>query len=381
MNKKKIWLSSPHIGSSELRYVQEAFETNWIAPLGPHVNGFEEDIQNRVGINHAAALSSGTSALHLALILLGVESEDEVLCQSFTFSASANPIVYQGATPVFIDSESDTWNMDPSALEDAIVSRQALGKRIKAIIPVHLYGMPAKMDEIKFVAEKYGIPIIEDAAEALGSTLFDKNCGAFGEFAALSFNGNKIITTSGGGALLSNDEGAIQKARFLATQARDAAPHYQHSHIGYNYRLSNVLAGIGRGQMEALNDRVQARRANFNRYKEYFASVNSRGYKIEFQEELEGYFSNRWLTCILVDPELNKGISRESIRLALERENIEARPLWKPMHMQPIFKGSPFFGGKVAEKLFEIGLCLPSGSNLTDQDFDRIFNSLDSVFS
>lgn len=381
MNKKKIWLSSPHIGSSELRYVQEAFETNWIAPLGPHVNGFEEDIQNRVGINHAAALSSGTSALHLALILLGVESEDEVLCQSFTFSASANPIVYQGATPVFIDSESDTWNMDPSALEDAIVSRQALGKRIKAIIPVHLYGMPAKMDEIKFVAEKYGIPIIEDAAEALGSTLFDKNCGAFGEFAALSFNGNKIITTSGGGALLSNDEGAIQKARFLATQARDAAPHYQHSHIGYNYRLSNVLAGIGRGQMEVLNDRVQARRANFNRYKEYFASVNSRGYKIEFQEELEGYFSNRWLTCILVDPELNKGISRESIRLALERENIEARPLWKPMHMQPIFKGSPFFGGKVAEKLFEIGLCLPSGSNLTDQDFDRIFNSLDSVFS
>jgi len=381
MNKKKIWLSSPHIGSSELRYVQEAFETNWIAPLGPHVNGFEEDIQNRVGVNHAAALSSGTSALHLALIPLGVESEDEVLCQSFTFSASANPIVYQGATPVFIDSESDTWNMDPSALEDAIVSRQALGKRIKAIIPVHLYGMPAKMDEIKFVAEKYGIPIIEDAAEALGSTLFDKNCGAFGEFAALSFNGNKIITTSGGGALLSNDEGAIQKARFLATQARDAAPHYQHSHIGYNYRLSNVLAGIGRGQMEALNDRVQARRANFNRYKEYFASVNSRGYKIEFQEELEGYFSNRWLTCILVDPELNKGISRESIRLALERENIEARPLWKPMHMQPIFKGSPFFGGKVAEKLFEIGLCLPSGSNLTDQDFDRIFNSLDSVFS
>ena len=349
--------------------------------MGPHVNGFEEDIQNRVGINHAAALSSGTSALHLALILLGVESEDEVLCQSFTFSASANPIVYQGATPVFIDSESDTWNMDPSALEDAIVSRQALGKRIKAIIPVHLYGMPAKMDEIKFVAEKYGIPIIEDAAEALGSTLFDKNCGAFGEFAALSFNGNKIITTSGGGALLSNDEGAIQKARFLATQARDAAPHYQHSHIGYNYRLSNVLAGIGRGQMEVLNDRVQARRANFNRYKEYFASVNSRGYKIEFQEELEGYFSNRWLTCILVDPELNKGISRESIRLALERENIEARPLWKPMHMQPIFKGSPFFGGKVAEKLFEIGLCLPSGSNLTDQDFDRIFNSLDSVFS
>jgi dTDP-4-amino-4,6-dideoxygalactose transaminase len=381
MNKKKIWLSSPHIGSSELRYVQEAFETNWIAPLGPHVNGFEEDIQNRVGVNHAAALSSGTSALHLALIPLGVESEDEVLCQSFTFSASANPIVYQGATPVFIDSESDTWNMDPSALEDAIVSRQALGKRIKAIIPVHLYGMPAKMDEIKFVAEKYGIPIIEDAAEALGSTLFDKNCGAFGEFAALSFNGNKIITTSGGGALLSNDEGAIQKARFLATQARDAAPHYQHSHIGYNYRLSNVLAGIGRGQMEALNDRVQARRANFNRYKEYFASVNSRGYKIEFQEELEGYFSNRWLTCILVDPELNKGISRESIRLALEIENIEARPLWKPMHMQPIFKGSPFFGGKVAEKLFEIGLCLPSGSNLTDQDFDRIFNSLDSVFS
>lgn len=381
MNKKKIWLSSPHIGSSELRYVQEAFETNWIAPLGPHVNGFEEDIQNRVGVNHAAALSSGTSALHLALILLGVESEDEVLCQSFTFSASANPIVYQGATPVFIDSESDTWNMVPSALEDAIVSRQALGKRIKAIIPVHLYGMPAKMDEIKFVAEKYGIPIIEDAAEALGSTLFDKNCGAFGEFAALSFNGNKIITTSGGGALLSNDEGAIQKARFLATQARDAAPHYQHSHIGYNYRLSNVLAGIGRGQMEVLNDRVQARRANFNRYKEYFASVNSRGYKIEFQEELEGYFSNRWLTCILVDPELNKGISRESIRLALERENIEARPLWKPMHMQPIFKGSPFFGGKVAEKLFEIGLCLPSGSNLTDQDFDRIFNSLDSVFS
>lgn len=376
----KIWLSSPHMGGTEQTYVKEAFDTNWIAPLGPHVNGFEADLATYVGTTSAAALSSGTAAIHLALILLDVKPGDLVICQSMTFSASANPIHYQGATPVFVDSEADSWNMSPQALEEALADLQKQGKQAKAIIPVHLYGMPAKMNEINDIASRYSVPVVEDAAEALGSTYFDKACGGLSKLGILSFNGNKIITTSGGGALVGNDEALIQKSRFLATQARDSAPHYQHTHIGYNYRLSNVLAGIGRGQMEVLDERVAQRRANFERYREYFTQKNTEGYNIQFQEEQEGMFSNRWLSTILVDPETNHGITREQIRLTLDEANIEARPLWKPMHMQPIFKDAPYYGSNISERLFDIGLCLPSGSNLVDADFDRIFGVLNEVF-
>jgi dTDP-4-amino-4,6-dideoxygalactose transaminase len=379
--KEKIWLSSPHIGVNELRYVNEAFATNWIAPLGPHVNAFEQALQVETRSRHAAALSSGTSALHLALILLGVKAQDTVFCQSLTFSASANPIAYQGAIPVFIDSEIDTWNMDPVLLRTALVEAKQFGKLPKAIIPVHLYGMPAKMNEIILIAKEFDVPVIEDAAEALGSSIANKTCGSFGEFGVLSFNGNKIITTSGGGALLSENAEMIEKARFLATQARDAAPHYQHSHIGYNYRMSNVLAGIGRGQMEVLNDRVNTRRTNFNRYKKYFIKYNNVGFDIKFQEEPTGFYSNRWLTCILVDPSTNKGLTREEIRIAMELENIEARPLWKPLHQQPVFETSKNYSNGVSDKLFENGLCLPSGSNLTENEFTRILYCLDSIFS
>ena len=381
MEKSKVWLSSPHIGTNELQYVNEAFTTNWIAPLGPHVNAFEQGLQLETQTKHAAALSAGTSALHLALIILGVKAGDIVFCQSITFSASANPIAYQGATPVFIDSEVDTWNMDPSLLRKALEEANQNGKLPKAIIPVHLYGMPAKMNEIITIAKEFNVPIIEDAAEALGSNMNGKPCGSFGEFGVLSFNGNKIITTSGGGALLSSDGEMIEKARFLATQARDPAPHYQHSHIGYNYRMSNVLAGIGRGQLEVLNDRVNARRNNFERYKLYFSKHNKSGFNIQFQEEPQGYYSNRWLTCILVDPINNKGITREIIRLEFEEENIEARPLWKPMHQQPVFANTNNYLNGVSDKLFENGLCLPSGSNLTEEEFERIFNCLDNIFS
>ena len=379
-NPTKIWLSSPHMGTAEQKYVQEAFDTNWIAPLGPHVNGFEADLQKYTGMSHAAALSAGTAAIHLALILLDVRPGDVVNCQSMTFSASANPIAYQGATPVFVDSEPETWNMSPVHLEEAINDQLAKGKRPKAIIPVHLYGIPAKMDQIMAIAEKYGIPVIEDAAEALGSHIDGKMCGSFGQMGVLSFNGNKIITTSGGGALLSENGEWIQKARFLATQARDKAPHYQHSQIGYNYRMSNVVAAIGRGQMEVLNERVKARRDNFFRYKAWFEKANRKGYHIQFQPEPEGYFSNRWLTAITIDPTQNKGITRESLRLALEAENIESRPLWKPMHLQPVFANAPFYGDGTSEKLFEDGLCLPSGSNLTEEEWVRIFRVLDKVF-
>lgn len=378
---KKIWLSSPHIGVNEINYINEAFETNWIAPLGPHVNAFEEGLQNLTQTKHAAALSSGTSAIHLALILLGVKSGDIVFCQSITFSASANPIVYQGAKPVFIDSETDTWNMDPNLLRTALNESKQDGRLPKAIIPVHLYGMPAKMNEIISIANEYGVPVIEDAAEALGSNINLKPCGCFGEFGILSFNGNKIITTSSGGALLSDNSEMIEKARFLATQARDSAPHYQHSHIGYNYRMSNVLAGIGRGQLEVLNDRVESRRKNFEIYKQYFSKHNHSGFAIKFQESPSGYYSNRWLTCILVDPKLNNGLTREEIRLAMDEENIESRPLWKPMHQQPVFANTKNYLNGVSDKLFENGLCLPSGSNLTEEEFVRIFNCLDNIFS
>lgn len=381
MFKNKIWLSSPHIGNNETQYVNEAFATNWIAPLGPHVNAFEKGLQEQTQTKHAAALSSGTSAIHLALILLGVKSGDTVFCQSITFSASANPIAYQGATPIFIDSEKDTWNMNPVLLRIALQEAKQIGNLPKAIIPVHLYGMPAKMDEIILVANEYDVPVIEDAAEALGSNINNKPCGSFGEFGVLSFNGNKIITTSSGGALLSNNAEMIEKARFLATQARDAAPHYQHSHIGYNYRMSNVLAGIGRGQLEVLSERVVSRKKNFERYKYYFAKHNSAGFNVQFQEEPEGYFSNRWLTCILVDPFKNKGLTREYIRLAMDKENIETRPLWKPMHQQPVFANAKSYLNGVSDNLFENGLCLPSGSNLTEADFIRIFDCFDTIFS
>ena len=493
--KPKIWLSSPHMSGFEQQFVNEAFNTNWIAPLGPNVTGFEQELQQYTGSPHAAALSAGTAAIHMALILCGVQPGDLVICQSFTFSATANPIKYLGATPVFVDSERDTWNMDPETLEEAIVccrEGKVNGRPVlpKAILPVHLYGMPAKMDAIMAIAGKYAIPVIEDAAEALGSSLNGSKCGTFGKFGILSFNGNKIITTSGGGALLSEDGTLIEKARFLATQARDNAPHYQHSHIGYNYRMSNVVAGIGRGQLKVIDERVTARRANFERYRQYFANLERKGYYVQLQgltdetrsefsdetrsasgvQRSESYeptkpasgiersalagltrsesdverstaanlssgverslVSNRWLTAIIIDPSKNKGLTREELRLAFEAENIESRPLWKPMHLQPVFADCPFFSSQrsgfssqrslfstqhtgdsiqreasgiqsmdngtiesgtpgeglvttnsVSEELFRNGLCLPSGSNLTEEDWGRIIGVMDMVFN
>ena len=365
--KQKIWLSSPHMGESELEYVKEAFATNWIAPLGPHVDGFEKDLEAFLkNDSHVAALSSGTAAIHLALVILDVKAGDEVLCQSMTFSASANPVVYQGATPVFIDSEESTWNMSPQFLKSAIEERIRRGKKPKAIILVHLYGMPAQMDQLMEIAEAYNIPVIEDAAEALGSGYKGKPLGTFGEIGILSFNGNKIITTSGGGALVSKNEKYIKKARFLATQALDPAPHYQHSHIGYNYRMSNVCAGIGRGQMKVLQSRVEQRRYNFNFYKRSFATIPEIRFSAEPNAE---YFSNHWLSTFIIE---GGPVSREDIRLALVADNIDSRPLWKPMHMQPVFEDAPFYGDGTSEAIFRKGLCLPSGSNLTQPELDRV---------
>lgn len=373
----KIWLSSPHMGGNELKYVHEAFDANWVAPLGPNVNGFEQDIENYLNANvKVAALSAGTAALHLALIECGVSQGDEVICQSMTFSASANPIAYLGATPVFVDSEIETWNICPVALEEAIKDRIAKGKTPKAIIAVHLYGMPFKVDEVLAIANKYNIPVIEDAAEALGSTYKGKACGTFGRFGVLSFNGNKIITTSGGGALVCQNQADKDQTVFLATQARDNAPHYQHSQIGYNYRMSNIVAGIGRGQMEVLNDRVEARRAMNTFYQELFADIE--GVTV-FTEPTQDYFSNHWLSAIVIDPVIAL-TTREDLRLAFLEDDIESRPLWKPMHLQPVFENTPYYGGQVAEELFENGLCLPSGSNLTDQDRERITTIVKKVF-
>ena len=352
----KIWLSSPHMSGNEMKYIDEAFKTNWIAPLGPHVSAFENELANYLHVKHVAALSSGSAAIHLALIILGIKSEDEVLVSSFTFSATVNPIVYQGAVPVLIDSEEDTWNMSPELLEEAIKDRLSKGKKPKAIILVHLYGMPARIDEIMSIANNYEIPVIEDAAEALGSKYNGKPLGAFGDISILSFNGNKIITTSGGGALLSNNEEYVKQARFLSTQARDNAPYYQHSQIGYNYRLSNVLAGIGRGQLEVIDERIQQRRSNYDFYYKSLNGISG----ISFQKENEKNFSNRWLTTILVDSIKTGGVSNIDIRLFLEKNNIESRPLWKPMHLQPIFRKYPSYANGVSEKLFDIGLCLPS---------------------
>lgn len=367
------------MGGGEQRFVNEAFDTNWVAPLGPNVTGFESDIEAYLGNGtQVAALSSGTAALHLGLILLGVKAGDLVICQSFTFSASANPIVYQGATPVFVDSEKDTWNICPDALETALSDLSKKGKSPKAIIAVHLYGMPFRADELRAVADKYGVPILEDSAEALGSTYKGQKCGTFGDIGILSFNGNKIITTSGGGALVSRDKAVKEKAVFLATQARDAFPHYEHSEIGYNYRLSNICAGIGRGQMQVLDKHVGLRRKMNAWYANYFSTVN--GVSI-LSEPSSDYFSNHWLSAIVINPSGCGGKTREDLRLALDARNIESRPLWKPMHLQPVFAGCAFYGGSVARELFENGLCLPSGSNLSEDDTDRISYVFDDFFN
>lgn len=374
MENKKIWLSSPHMGDNEFKYVTEAFDLNWIAPVGPHLNDFEINLSKISDNKHVAALGSGTSAIHLALILLGIERNDEVICSSFTFSASANPIVYQGAKPVFIDSEIDTWNMCPESLEIAIKDRLQNGIKPKVIVIVHLYGMPAKMNEIIAVARRYNIPIIEDAAEGLGSTYFNKPLGTLTEFGVYSFNGNKIITTSGGGALISSNEDSIKKAKFLATQARDNAPHYEHSHIGYNYRLSNVSAAIGLGQLEVLQERVEKRREIFDYYKKELSDIK----EISFVDEPNGFYSNRWLTTILLSEDSK--VSREDLRLNLQLDNIESRPLWKPMHLQPIFSSCKYYGTNNAEYLFKYGLCLPSGSNMTETDLRRIITNIKRSF-
>ena len=372
VNSRRIYLSPPHMSGREIHYIKEAFDQNWVAPLGPNVDGFEAAIARYCGVGHVAALSSGTAAIHLALIILGVEAGDEVIASTFTFSATVNPIVYQGATPVLVDSETETWNMDPELLEKAIKERIQKGKRPKAIIPVHLYGMPAKMDDIMGIADRFEIPVIEDAAEALGSKYKNRALGSFGQMGVFSFNGNKILNTSGGGALLSNDEEMIASSRFLATQARDQAPHYQHSQIGYNYRMSNIIAGIGRAQMEVVEDRVSSKRENFRFYKE---NLKSREGLTFLEEPDESYHSNYWLTNILVDP-LKADTTREEIQKSLEMENIETRPLWKPMHMQPVFSKHPAYLNGVSQKLFDLGLCLPSGSNMSDEDRERVLNAL-----
>lgn len=372
----RIWLSLAHMGGREQDFIKEAFDTNWVVPLGPNVDAFEKSLAEYLEKDcYVTALSSGTAALHLGLVLLGVKSGDEVICQSFTFAASANPISYLEAQPVFVDSEIDTWNIDPVLLEEAIKDRlRKTGRVPKAIIPVHLYGMPAKMKEIMEIADRYDIPILEDAAEALGSELDGQKCGTFGKLAALSFNGNKMITTSGGGALVCRTEDETKMTKFYATQARDAAPHYQHSHIGYNYRMSNICAGIGRGQMFVLNDHIARRRAIHDLYTELLKDTP--GITV-MQNPDKDTNSNFWLTCILVNPKV-AGKTREDIRLKLDSENIETRPLWKPMHLQPIFRDSPFYGNGTSERLFDIGLCLPSGSTLSDEDIHRVVEMIKS---
>ena len=376
--KKKIYLCSPHMGGGEMKYVQEAFDSNWIAPLGPNVDGFERELCAAVGAKHVAALSSGTAAIHLSLILLGVKPGDYVIGTSFTFSATVNPIAYLGATPVLVDSEPGTWNMDPELLEEAIqiANRKSQIANIKAIIVAHLYGMPAKMKEIMAVADRYGIPVVEDAAEALGSEYMGRRVGCNSKFGILSFNGNKIITTSGGGALISGDAALIERARFLATQARDPAPHYQHSEIGYNYRMSNVVAGVGRGQLEVLDLRVRQHREINAWYRELLKDVPG----VTFQSEPSpDFYSNFWLTCIIIDPAV-AGTDREKLRLAFEEANIESRPLWKPMHLQPVFAACPAYVNGTSEALFNNGLCLPSGSNIDEEGRRRIAEVIRKVF-
>lgn len=372
--EKRIYLSLAHMGGHEQDFIKEAFDTNWVVPLGPNVDAFEKELADFVGEDrNVVALSAGTAAIHLGLLQLGVGEGDEVICQSFTFAASVNPVVYCGAVPVFVDSEPDTWNMDPLVLEEAIIDRKVkTGKYPKAILPVHLYGMPAKMDEICAVALKYNIPILEDAAEAIGSEYKGRKCGTFGEFGVLSFNGNKMITTSGGGALVCRTEEEAKVTMFYATQARENRPYYYHEHIGYNYRMSNICAGIGRGQMLVLNEHIARRRAIHTLYSEWLKDVD--GIEVK-QYPSADYDSNFWLTCILVDPE-KCGVTADQIRVELEKENIESRLLWRPMHMQPVYKDSPYYGTDVSEKLFNKGLCLPSGSLLTDDDICKVVDKI-----
>jgi pyridoxal phosphate-dependent aminotransferase EpsN len=368
---KPILLSTPHMGDRELEFVKEAFDTNWIAPVGPHLDAFEREFCQAIGSSHAAAVSSGTAALHLALRLIGVEAGDEVFCSTLTFIASASPISYIGAKPVFIDSDRTSWNMNPDLLRSALENRARLGKLPKAVVLVHLYGQSADIAPILAACNAYEIPLIEDAAEALGATYKGRSPGTFGRIGIYSFNGNKIITTSGGGMLVSEEAELVAKARFLATQARDPAPHYQHTEIGYNYRLSNVLAGIGRGQLQVLEQRVQARRHNFEVYQQALGDLPG----IEFMPEASFGRATRWLTCLTIDPDLFGG-DRERVRLALAQEQIETRPVWKPLHLQPVFLGCESIGGDVAEELFDRGLCLPSGSNLTPEDLERVIEAI-----
>jgi dTDP-4-amino-4,6-dideoxygalactose transaminase len=372
MSRKRIYLSPPDIGTRERGLVHDAFDSNWIAPLGPHVDAFEKELSAAIGEVFCAVLSSGTAAVHLALRILGVEQEDEVICQSFTFCGSVNPVLYEKARPVFIDSEPETWNMDPEILEECIRERTRGGKKPKAIIYVHLYGMPARVDEILTIGNKYDITIIEDAAEALGTKYRGKPVGNFGSMGILSFNGNKIITTGGGGAFLSSNREFAEKAKFLATQARDDAPHYEHSQVGFNYRMSNVSAAIGRGQLMDLPEKIRRRRQIFALYKQELKEFEG----VSFHEEPEFAFSNRWLTTVIIDSGKRKKINRESVRLDLEKENIESRPLWKPMHLQPLYQEAPFYGNGISEALFREGLCLPSGSGMTDDDLERVISAV-----
>lgn len=371
---KPILLSTPHMGDKELQFVQEAFTTNWIAPVGPHVDAFEQEFCQVTGAGHAAAVSSGTAAIHLALRLLDIGMGDEVFCSTLTFAASANPIVYQKAKPVFIDSDRASWNMNPDLLREALEQKARIGKLPKAVTLVHLYGQSADVEPILAACNEYGVPLIEDAAEALGATYKNQSPGIFGLMGIYSFNGNKIITTSGGGMLVSEDPELIAKARFLATQARDPAPHYQHSHIGYNYRLSNVLAGIGRGQLQVLGERVAARRRNFQVYAQGLAHLPG----LDFMPEADYGTSTRWLTCLTINPQ-EFGCDRETIRCELANQQIETRPVWKPLHMQPVFSECECFGGEVAEDLFARGLCMPSGSNLTDEELEQVINAISLV--
>ena len=378
--QKRIWLSLAQMGGGEQKYIQEAFDTNWVVPLGPNVNGFENDLVNFLGEDRSVVdLSSGTAAIHLGLLQLGVGVGDEVICQSFTFAASANPIKYLGATPIFVDSEEQTWNISPEWLEKAIIDRKAVtGKYPKAIIPVHLYGMPAKMDEICAIAEKYNIPIMEDAAEAIGATFKNRQCGTFGEFGALSFNGNKMITTSGGGALICRTEEEAKQTMFFATQARENRPYYYHEQIGYNYRMSNICAGIGRGQMEVLDHHIARRRAIHALYTTLLADCNGVSVKQNPNADFE---SNFWLTCIEVNPSMCNGKTANDIRLHLESCNVESRVLWRPMHMQPVFADCPYYGDGVSEHIFERGLCLPSGSSLTDEQIAFVAETIKKFIS
>ncbi len=379
MSDSRIWLSSPHMSESELKFIQEAFDSNWIAPVGENISEFEKYLELFLGNNsHVAALNSGTSAIHLGLIQLNVTFDDEVICQSFTFSASANPILYQGATPIFVDSESQTWNLCPVALEEAILDRISKGKKPKAIIAVHLYGMPFDVEAIIKISQKYDIPILEDAAEALGSNFKGQKCGTFGNYAAISFNGNKIITTSAGGVLVCKSSDEKVKTIFLATQSKDNSPHYQHSEIGYNYRMSNICAGIGRGQMQVLENRIESRRKNNQFYVDFFENIE--GITV-LQEPNSNYFSNHWLTVIQIDSSKKYGKTKEDLRLFLETKNIESRPVWKPLHLQPIFSRYPYYGKNFCEQLFDNSLCLPSGSNLSQKDKNRIIENLTFFFN